>query len=271
MELINLEVHWDEIRGKAVQIVTREPALKPLLDETVLERTSFAECLTYRLARKLVRHAASINVLHDTFMEAFSSDPVILQQIAFDMKAVCERDPACPDSLTPLLYFKGFQALICYRISHHLWQNERNEFALYLQSLISETFAVDIHPAAKIGYGILLDHATGFVAGETSVIENNVSILHEVTLGGTGKDRGDRHPKVRSGVLLGAGAQQNTRTHFRMPVAAILAGAAECDFMQDGNVVFNDGGLPGNEAGGVVQQNAVTDFCGRMNVHRKGF
>ena len=207
MELVNLEVHWDKIRQKAAKIVAREPALKPLLDETVLGRKSFAECLTYRLTRKLVSHSASVDVLHETFMEAFSSEAIILQQIAFDMNAVCERDPACPDALTPLLYFKGFQALICYRIGHHLWQNGRNEFALYLQSLISETFAVDIHPAAKIGFGILLDHATGFVAGETTVIENNVSILHEVTLGGTGKDRGNRHPKVRSGVLLGAGAK----------------------------------------------------------------
>ncbi len=207
MELIDLNVHWDIIREKAITIADRESALKPLLDETVLERSSFAECLTYRLTRKLVNHAASITVLHDTFMECFSNELTLQQKVAFDMNAVCERDPACPDSLTPLLYFKGFQALICYRISHHLWQNGRTEFALYLQSLISETFAVDIHPAARIGYGILLDHATGFVAGETTVIENNVSILHEVTLGGTGKDRGDRHPKVRSGVLLGAGAK----------------------------------------------------------------
>lgn len=207
MKLIDLEAHWSNIRQKAVNIVTREPALKPLLDETVLERTSFAECLTYRLARKLVSHAASINVLYDTFMEAFSNDRSLQQKVAYDMNAVCERDPACQNALTPLLYFKGFQALICYRVSHHLWKNGRTEFALYLQSLISETFAVDIHPAATIGYGILLDHATGFVAGETTVIENNVSILHEVTLGGTGKERGDRHPKVRSGVLLGAGAK----------------------------------------------------------------
>jgi len=207
MELIDLDAHWEAIYQKAVNIVTREPALKPLLDETILERSSFAECLTYRLARKLVNHAASVNVLHDTFMEAFLSKPVILKQVAFDMNAVCERDPACPDSLTPLLYFKGFQSLICYRIGHHLWKNGRTEFALYLQSLISETFTVDIHPAATIGSGILLDHATGFVAGETTVIENNVSILHEVTLGGTGKERGNRHPKVRSGVLLGAGAK----------------------------------------------------------------
>lgn len=207
MELIDLEAHWEKIRQKAVKTVAREPALKPLLEETVLDRSSFAECLTFRLARKLVSYSASINVLYDAFMEALSNEQTIQQKIAFDMNAVCERDPACPDALTPLLYFKGFQALICYRIGHHLWKNGRTEFALYLQSLISEKFAVDIHPAAVIGHGILLDHATGFVAGETTVIEDNVSILHEVTLGGTGKERGDRHPKVRSGVLLGAGAK----------------------------------------------------------------
>ncbi|MGB0743029.1 MAG: serine O-acetyltransferase, partial [Opitutales bacterium] len=131
----------------------------------------------------------------------------ILQQVACDMIAANERDPACPDILTPLLYFKGFQALVCYRISNYLWLVGRRDLALYLQSLIAETFSVDIHPAAEISCGILLDHATGFVAGETAVIEHDVSILHEVTLGGTGKERGDRHPKVRSGVLLGAGAK----------------------------------------------------------------
>lgn len=207
MHTIDLEEHWNEMRRNANELVAHEPALKTLLDEVVLDRKSFAECLTYRLTRKLVNHAASINLLHDIFMDAFSDDPAILQQIACDMNAVNERDPACPDALTPLLYFKGLQSLVCYRIGHHLWQQGRKELALYLQSLISETFAVDIHPAARIGCGILLDHATGFVAGETTVIENDVSILHEVTLGGTGKERGDRHPKIRSGVLIGAGAK----------------------------------------------------------------
>jgi serine O-acetyltransferase len=207
MEPVDLEIHWEEIRARALEIVEREPALCTLIDETVLKRASFAECLTYRLARKLVNHSASIEVLHTTFMDAFLHHPIILQQVACDMNAVNERDPACRDVLTPLLYFKGFQALVCYRVAHYLWTAGRDEFAIYLQSLISETFAVDIHPAAEIGCGILLDHATGFVAGETAVIEDNVSILHEVTLGGTGKARGDRHPKVRSGVLIGAGAK----------------------------------------------------------------
>lgn len=207
MKPIDLEAHWVELRERAEQIVEQEPVLRILLNETVLERSSFAECLTYRITRKLVNHGASIEVLHNVFLEAFEKDPSILEQVACDMIAANDRDPACPDILTPLLYFKGFQALVCYRISHYLWNVARRDFALYLQSLIAETFSVDIHPAAKISCGILLDHATGFVAGETAEIEHDVSILHEVTLGGTGKERGDRHPKIRSGVLLGAGAK----------------------------------------------------------------
>lgn len=207
MPQIDIDAYWSEIRARATEVIEREPALAGLVNDAILERSSLEECLTYRMTRKLINHAASLDALHEVFLEAFASDPQILQQIAADMNAFKERDPACPTVLTPLLYFKGFQALVCYRVSHFLWKAGRRELALYLQSLISETFAVDIHPAAKISCGILLDHATGFVAGETAVIENDVSILHEVTLGGTGKERGDRHPKVRSGVLLGAGAK----------------------------------------------------------------
>lgn len=207
MPEIDIDAYWKEIRLRAGEMTAREPAMQALLEDAILARDSFAECLTYRLTRKLINHGASIDALHAVFLAAFQDDPEILQQVAEDMDAVKERDPACPDVLTPLLYFKGFQALVCYRVSHFLWKQGRRELALYLQSLVSETFAVDIHPAARIGSGILLDHATGFVAGETTVIEHNVSILHEVTLGGTGKERGDRHPKVRSGVLLGAGAK----------------------------------------------------------------
>ena len=207
MHPIDLDAHWREIRVRADKIVSQEPALQALVNETVLNRKDFAECITYRLVRKLVKRSESIEVIHETFIRVFSQNKKILKQIASDMVAFRERDPACQDVLTPLLYFKGLQALICYRVAHSLWNEGRTEFALYLQSLISETFSVDIHPAAKIGSGILLDHATGFVAGETTVIESDVSILHEVTLGGTGKERGNRHPKVRSGVLLGAGAK----------------------------------------------------------------
>lgn len=124
-----------------------------------------------------------------------------------DIRAITERDPAATRFSEPLLYFKGFHALQTHRVAHWLWSEGRRELALFLQSRASEVFGVDIHPAARIGKGILVDHATGVVVGETAVVEDNVSILHEVTLGGTGKDCGDRHPKVRHGVLIGAGAK----------------------------------------------------------------
>ncbi|MGA2052675.1 MAG: serine O-acetyltransferase [Opitutales bacterium] len=198
---------WEQIRRDAEAAALHEPALAPLLQEVILRRGTLEEALSARLARKLAYHATPESQLHEIFLETFRASPEIGRQVRADLQAVKERDPACRNLLTPLLYFKGFHALTCYRFAHHLWQAGRTELALYLQSLISEVFAVDIHPAARLGSGILLDHATGFVVGETSVIEDNVSILHAVTLGGTGKEQGDRHPKIRSGVLIGAGAK----------------------------------------------------------------
>ena len=139
--------------------------------------------------------------------EALADEESILSQIAHDLIAIVDRDPACRTPLEPLLFYKGFHAITTYRISHWLWKHGRTIMALQFQSLASEVFAVDIHPAASIGCGILLDHATSFVVGETAIIRDNVSILHEVTLGGTGKEEGDRHPIVESGVLIGAGAK----------------------------------------------------------------
>lgn len=198
---------WNTIRQDAELVSQREPALSNLLQEVVLRRSNLEEALSVRLSRKLAYHSTPEGYLKDIFQETFNANPTIAQCVCQDIVAVCERDPACKNCLTPLLYFKGFQAITCHRIGHYLWQQGREDLALYLQSLVSEVFAVDIHPAAAIGGGIFLDHATSFVAGETSCIEDNVSILHEVTLGGTGKETGDRHPKVRSGVLIGAGAK----------------------------------------------------------------
>ncbi|MFB9901245.1 serine O-acetyltransferase [Cerasicoccus arenae] len=198
---------WQELRLEAENVARREPALSGLMSEVILQRHSLEEALSVRLSRKLAYHATPEGYLKDVFMEAFHADPHLGQQVRNDIQAVNERDPACPNALYPVLYFKGFQALTCYRIAHHLLGHNRADLAFYLQSLISEVFTVDIHPAARIGSGILLDHATSFVAGETALIEDDVSILHEVTLGGTGKEKGDRHPKVRHGVLIGAGAK----------------------------------------------------------------
>ncbi|MDR2862993.1 MAG: serine O-acetyltransferase [Puniceicoccales bacterium] len=198
---------WAELLCHARIVADEEPKLASLLDEFVLMHTSFEKALAMRLGAKLVYHSERGGHLHDVFLEAFEADPNIGQSARWDLRAVVSRDPACETVLTPFLWFKGFQAITCHRVAHWLWNNKREHFALYLQSLVSEVFAVDIHPAAQLGHGILLDHATGFVVGETAVIEDDVSILHAVTLGGTGKDRGDRHPKVRRGVLIGAGAK----------------------------------------------------------------
>lgn len=198
---------WVQLRQQAEEAARQEPALATLFNEVILSQNSLEEALAVRLSRKLAYHATPEGYLKEVFCDIFQKNEQIGGRIRHDIAAIKERDPACRNYIAPLLYFKGFQAITCYRVAHELWQQGREELALYLQSLISEVFSVDIHPAARIGCGLLLDHATSFVAGETSVIENHVSILHEVTLGGTGKMAGDRHPKVRHNVLIGAGAK----------------------------------------------------------------
>ena len=205
--IVNIEKVWMALRQEAERVARKERILSKVLTEFVLDRDALADALGWRLAARLGRSAVPEQDLRELVRDAFLDEPELLDTICRDLQAVRERDPACSDYLSPFLYFKGFQALAGYRAANHLWRNDRRELAQYLQSLIAAVYAVDIHPAAMIGRGILLDHATGFVAGETTVIEDNVSILHEVTLGGTGKDRGDRHPKIRSGVLIGAGAK----------------------------------------------------------------
>jgi serine O-acetyltransferase len=200
-------VVWEAIRQQAAIVAGREPVLAELLRQSVLDNRSLEEALSRRIARKLGHHALSEPYLHDLFMETFAAHPVIGVQVRRDIVAVNERDAACPNELAPFLYFKGFQVMTAYRIAHALWMDSREDIALYLQSIISQVFSVDIHPAARIGCGIMLDHATGIVIGETAVVEDDVSMLHEVTLGGTGKQKGDRHPKVRRNVLIGAGTK----------------------------------------------------------------
>src|SRR5215470_9245501 len=144
--------------------------------------------------------------IREMMSEIFATEPDLAVAARADLVAVYERDPACRRYIEPFLFFKGYQALQSYRVAHSLWKSGRRDFALFLQSRVSEQFAVDIHPAARIGRGIMMDHATGVIIGETAVVEDDVSILHGVTLGGTGKETGDRHPKIRRGVLIGAGA-----------------------------------------------------------------
>ncbi len=204
---VDVEAVWKSIRERASTIHEEEHGLRVLIDDVILQRSSLGEAASVRLARKLAREDMTREELNPLLSGILAEDASLVASMARDICAIVERDPACDSPLQPLLFFKGFLAISTYRISHHLWQRGRIELALYFQSLASEVFAVDIHPAARIGCGILLDHATSFVVGETAIVEDDVSILHEVTLGGTGKQSGDRHPVVRSGVLLGAGAK----------------------------------------------------------------
>jgi serine O-acetyltransferase len=204
---ISVACVWKSLQTEARRVVTEEPALRPLLDDVILTRDSLACALGARLSRRLAREDMPRSSMEPLLTGIFASQPDIVRSATRDLVAMYERDPACFSPLEPVLFFKGFLALTTYRAAHAFWLEGRRWLALYLQSIASESFAVDIHPAARIGCGILLDHATSFVVGETAIIENDVSILHEVTLGGTGKATGDRHPIVRSGVLLGAGSK----------------------------------------------------------------
>ncbi len=198
---------WPTIRAEAQRDGEREPCLAGFLYETVLRHHTLMEALGSLLAHKLASPTMSALTLLDLAEEAFERDPLIAESVIADLQAIITRDPATRGYSQPLLYFKGFHALQSYRVSHYYWTHERPALALYLQSRISEVFAVDIHPGARIGKGILFDHATSIVIGETAVVEDDFSMLHEVTLGGTGKVGGDRHPKIRRGVMIGAGAK----------------------------------------------------------------
>jgi len=204
---VDLERVWSLLREDAARVIDEEPSLHHLIEDVVLSRDGLAAALGARLARRLAREDMPRARMEPLFEGVFRENPALAASAARDLLAIYDRDPACFSPLEPLLFFKGFLALATYRVAHQLWQDGRRWLALYLQSLVSEAFSVDIHPAARIGCGILLDHATSFVVGETAIVEDDVSILHEVTLGGTGKQSGDRHPIVRSGVLLGAGAK----------------------------------------------------------------
>jgi serine O-acetyltransferase len=198
---------WKKIREEAWISSSNEPILASFFHSTILNHKSFKSALSYQLANRLDSHTMPAILIREVIEEAFIKSPDILNAAMADIIAVQERDPAVEDYSIPLLYLKGFHAIQVYRIAHWLWSQKRVPLALYLQNRSSELFGVDVHPAARIGKGIMFDHATGVVVGETAVIEDNVSLLQGVTLGGTGKDCGDRHPKIREGVMIGAGAK----------------------------------------------------------------
>ncbi|MEN8721314.1 MAG: serine O-acetyltransferase [Alphaproteobacteria bacterium] len=206
-QLATCDPVWAAIRDEAMTVEAREPGLAGLLHANILNHGRFECALAHTLSQKLGSEELSPLQIRDITEEAMEDDAAIGEAARADLSAFLDRDPACHDMMTPFLYYKGFHALQAHRIAHWLWTAGRTSLAYYMQHRNSVEFGVDAHPAARIGKGIMIDHATGIVIGETAVIENNVSMLHGVTLGGTGKVDGDRHPKIREGALISVGAQ----------------------------------------------------------------
>jgi len=236
---------WSQVRREADEISAAEPALGGFVYATVLSHNRLEDAVCHRLARRLQHAAVDAGLLHKMFHEVLEADPALGDAFRADIMAVAKRDPACNRFIEPLLYFKGFHALETHRIAHWLWQQGRKDFALYLQSLSSRFLQVDIHPAARLGRGIMFDHATGIVIGETAVIGDNCSLLHGVTLGGSGNEHDDRHPKIGRGVMIGAGAKILGNINI-----------GDCVRVAAGSVVLNDvpprrtvAGVPAREIG----------------------
>ena len=248
---LNVDTLWEAIRTQARQQAECEPVLASFLYSTLLNHDTLEAALSFHLANKLDSPALPAISLREVIEQAFNADPYIGMAVRADMRAVSERDSACCSLVTPLLFFKGFHALQSYRVAHWLWLQGRKSMALFLQNRISAVFAVDIHPAAHIGQGIMFDHATGIVIGETAVVEDDVSIMQAVTLGGTGKEAGDRHPKVRKGVLIGAGAKILGNIEI-----------GECAKISAGSVVLKD--VPARTSvAGVPAQIIGDNLCGQ--------
>lgn len=204
---LSIDQTWARMRAEASAAAAQEPILGSFLHATVLNHVTFEQALSYRLAEKLADHEMNAMLWREVCLEAYAAEPHIVEAALADILACYARDPATYDYVQPFLYFKGYLALQGQRVANWLWRHDRRALALYAQSRMSEQFQVDIHPATKIGKGVFIDHGTGVVIGETAVIEDDVSILQNVTLGGTGKEIGDRHPKIRRGALISVGAK----------------------------------------------------------------
>lgn len=236
---------WQTIRHETQAAAEAEPMLASFLHQTVLRHHSIDRVLAFHLSSKLASPVMDGRALYELFFHALSSDPGISRAMQADIVAYYERDAACDAYSLPLLYYKGFHAIQAHRINHWLWQHGRRTMAYFLQNRASEVFGVDIHPAARFGHGIMIDHGTGVVVGETAVLGNDISILHGVTLGGSGKVSGDRHPKIGNGVMIGANASVlgNIRVH---ECAKIGAGSVVVDEVPAHSTVV---GVPARVAG----------------------
>lgn len=220
---------WVEVRSEAKEVLDREPALGGFIFASVLSHDRLEAAICHRLAQRLDHSDVDSGLMKQTFLELVDENPHLRQVFRADLAAVYDRDPACGRYIEPLLYFKGFHALVTHRFSHALWISGRKDFALYLQSQASEKFSVDMHPSARIGQGIMIDHGHSIVVGETASVGDNVSILHGVTLGGTGKETGARHPSIGNSVMIGAGAKVLGNIHV-----------GDCSRIAAGSVVLKD-------------------------------
>ena len=206
-KLASVDPVWSRVCDEAVDAIKAEPLMGGMIHSSLLHHATMERALAYRFSLKLASGEMSEQILREIADEAYAVDPDLAQSARADLMAVFERDPACHRFLQPILFFKGFQAVQAYRVGHWLWKAGRRDLAYFVQMRVSEQFGVDIHPAAVVGRGIMIDHAHSIVIGETAVVGDNVSMLHSVTLGGTGKEDGDRHPKIGNGVMIGAGAK----------------------------------------------------------------
>lgn len=220
---------WRRLCDEAEEAVRAEPLLGSLIHSGLLHHPSMERALAYRFSMKLASAEMSEQILREIADEAYLADPDLGAAARTDLMAVYERDPACHRFIQPILFFKGYQAVQAYRVGNWLWRMGRKDMAYFVQMRVSEVFGVDIHPAARVGRGIMIDHAHSIVIGETAVVGDNVSMLHSVTLGGTGKEDGDRHPKIGDGVLIGAGAKVLGNIHV-----------GHCSRIAAGSVVLED-------------------------------
>lgn len=219
---LDLKGLWSRIRAEAEAALVAEPLLAHFIRRVILEKSSLADSLSYRFGQKLASNHVDAATLESVAREAYAAEPSLAEAALRDVRAVYTRDPASHRFIQPVLFFKGFQAIEAYRIGHWLWQGGRQDMAYFVQMRTSEAFGVDIHPGARLGTGLMIDHAHSIVIGETAVVGDDVSMLHSVTLGGTGKEHGDRHPKIGDGVLIGAGAKilGNIRVGSRSRIAS---------------------------------------------------
>ena len=243
--LAKLDPVWERIRQEAEQSIEREALQGGFMHQIILQHSNIEAALSHSLAQKLASAQMSEQALHDMCALAYANEPELALAARADIMATYDRDPACHRYMQPLLYFKGFQAVQAYRVAHYLWQDGRIDLAYVMQSRTSEVFGIDIHPNARIGKGLMIDHAHSVVIGETAVVGDNVSMLHAVTLGGTGKEEQDRHPKIDDGVLIGAGAKVLGNIHVGR-CSRIAAGSVVLDNVPEKSTVA---GVPAKVVG----------------------